>query len=337
MKSPILSICIPTFNRNLHLDNCLNSIKIASEHYSIDFEVCVSDNYSSENPIEIIEKYKNFFKINFNQNKSNEGLGANILKSVDLASGEFVWIIGNDDLLLPKTFKKLELFLNKKEIDFFLINSFHLNVDHILQSPHPFNTYNLPNKMNTFSSYKKDKRCKFFELINPLISFDFMLGMFLSIFRRKIWVKNLNTINQNNLYDLNTYSNFDNTAPHVKIFSSGFLNKNAYFVSEGLSVNLSGVREWSAYYPFVESFRIPDVLMYYKKNGLSLLRYFYCMSFANRKFIINLFKILFIKKYKGKSYLNFTKDILPKFFYLSSYAGFLFNCFRKLFKIVFLR
>ncbi len=333
MEKTLLSICIPVYNRNFHLENCLNSIKISSENFSLNFEVCISDNNSEISPIKIIDKYRKYFKIKFNRNEFNEGLGVNILKSVNLADGEFIWIIGSDDLILPNTFERLNFYFKKKEIDFFLINSYHLNVDYILKKSHPFNTFDLPKNLKSFSNYKKNKECFFFELVNPSISFDFMLGMFLNIFRKRIWHENLKFINQNDLKDPNIYSTFDNTAPHVKIFSYGFLNKRSFFISESLSVNLSGVREWSAYYPFVESFRIPDVLKYYRRNGLNFVRYFFCMNFANRKFLINLFKIFFLRKYKGKNYLNFLSDILPKFFYPYIYIAFLYYFFRKIFKL----
>ena len=334
MKSPLLSICIPVFNRNYHLNNCLNSIKISKENFFLDFEVCISDNFSDEDPINIINNYRRYFKINYSRNSSNKGLGVNILKSVSLASGEFVWIIGSDDLMLPNTFKNLNFYLNKKNIDFFYINSYHLDSKFLLNYKKPFNTHNIPGNLQKFSNHYSDKKCKFFQLVSPSISFDFILGMFLSIFRRKIWNENLNCINQEDLTNLATYSTFDNTAPHVKIFSHGFLKKNAYFVSDCLSVNLGGVREWSDLYPFVESFRIPDVFKYYRKNGLGIFRYIYCMNFANRKFLINFIKILFFKRFKGLEYLNFSKDILPKFFYPFIYIAFIFYCVRKLFKFI---
>ena len=54
----ILSICIPSYNRLDCLDNCLNSILIASKNVkNFKFEVCISDNNSSKDPIEIIDKY----------------------------------------------------------------------------------------------------------------------------------------------------------------------------------------------------------------------------------------------------------------------------------------
>ena len=110
----LLSICIPTFNRTDCLKNCLNSILIAKKNYNFNFEVCVSDNCSTTNIEPIINKYQRYYKIKFNKNNSNLGLGVNILKAVSMAKGEFVWILGNDDLLLPHTFKYVDKLFKKK-------------------------------------------------------------------------------------------------------------------------------------------------------------------------------------------------------------------------------
>ena len=173
---------------NQHLNNCLNSIKISYENFSLDFEVCISDNFSKEDPIDIVKNYKKYFNIKYNRNSSNEGLGANILKSVSLAEGEFVWIIGSDDLILPNTFKSLNFYLNKKILISiiltlitwmlnFLIGKNNLSIHIIFQN------------LKKFSNYPQDKQCKFYELISPTISFDFMLGMFLSILEETYGIK----------------------------------------------------------------------------------------------------------------------------------------------------
>ena len=49
-----LSICIPTYNRNFHLINCLNSLKLESLNSNLNLEVCVSDNYSTESGLDIL-------------------------------------------------------------------------------------------------------------------------------------------------------------------------------------------------------------------------------------------------------------------------------------------
>ena len=105
----ILSICIPSYNRLNCLENCLNSILIASKNVdNFDFEVCVSDNNSAQDPIEIINKYKKNFKIKYNRNKENIGFALNAIKTVNISTGKYAWLIGNDDLILPNTLNELK-------------------------------------------------------------------------------------------------------------------------------------------------------------------------------------------------------------------------------------
>ena len=117
----LLSICIPTYNRVQNLEDCLNSIKISNiSQNNLDFEVCISDNGSLEDPSKIVEKFKKFFKIKFNRNNKNLGFALNAIKTVSMAEGEYVWMIGNDDLLLPRTLEKLKtLLINNLDTEFF--------------------------------------------------------------------------------------------------------------------------------------------------------------------------------------------------------------------------
>ena len=184
-----LSICIPTYNRPHHLENCLNSILISNKKVkNFDFEVCVSDNGSKHNIKKIVNKFNKKFDIKFHKFKRNLGITTNFLKSVEMATGEFVWTIGNDDLLMPHTLKSIKnLLKNNDDIDYFFINSFNLKYDYLENFPKPFDTNFLPKKMEKFSNFSsKSKKLKFWELIDPKVSEDFLLGMFLSMFKKKL-------------------------------------------------------------------------------------------------------------------------------------------------------
>ena len=109
-----LSICIPNYNKPECLNNCLNSILKASENIQFKFEICISDNCSESNIKEVIKPYEKNLNIKFNKNNKNLGMGANILKVVEMAKGKFVWIIGNDDLLLPFALQKIDSLMQIK-------------------------------------------------------------------------------------------------------------------------------------------------------------------------------------------------------------------------------
>ncbi len=326
-----LSICIPNYNKPECLNNCLNSILKANENSKLEFEICISDNCSDSNIKEIIKPYEKVLNINFNKNNKNLGLGANILKVVEMAKGKFVWIIGNDDLLLPFALQKIgSLIQNNKDVDFFYINSFNLKSDFVFKSSQTFDTKDLPQQMNKFSKKKESKKMNFLDLIHPEVSYDFLLGIFLSVFNRQKWKDNLKIIDQKLIQDTRTYATFENTCPHVKIFASAFSKSKAFFQAEPLSVNLQGQREWRDLYPFIEIIRIPEILEFYRKNGLSFSRYFYCKNFALRNFVNYLIKIILMGEKGGSKFINFRKHILKNLFYPNTYLSTFYFIFRKL-------
>ena len=331
----LLSICIPTYNRVENLDDCLNSIKISYINYKkLNFEVCISDNGSVENPEPIIEKYKKLFKVKFNRNKKNLGFALNAIKTVDMAEGEYIWMIGNDDLLLPHTLKKLNDLLSiNLDTEFFFINSYNLKMKFLDNLERPLNTYQLPiNKMNSISNLKESKHVKFWDIIDPSVSWEFLIGIYLTIFKRKKWNKNLEFLNDKNLEDNRYWSNIDNTLIHPMVMCRAFKNSKSYFCAESLSVNLVGVREWGDLYEFIEIIRLPELLDFYRSQGMSLKKYLYCKNFSLRNFSNYLIKIIIGGKKAGLNYISFKRNILYNLIYPNVYFSF-FNFFiRKIFK-----
>ena len=333
-----LSICIPNYNRSKYLLNCLNSILIAKNISKLDFEVCISDNKSDEKILPIIDRFNKKYKIIFKRNKKNIGVAKNIIKSVSMAKGEFVWILGNDDLVLPNTFKTLEkLFDTDSEVEFYYINSFNIDNDFIKKDNLPLNTKKINfSKFKKFSNYKISEKKNFFELINPFISFEFLLSMNMCVFKRIYWVKNTNKINKKNLNDERLYSNFDNTAPHVKIWSAAFNDKKSYFLSKPLSANIHGPRteDWGSHYPLVEGIRISEALECYRRNGMSFTRYYLCKSFALRRFIPAIFKIIFNQNYRGLEHVRLRKNIINCLLYPTTFFFGIYFLLKKFLKII---
>lgn len=103
--TPKLSICIPTYNRAQYLSHTLESI---IDQAIDDIEIVISDNASIDNTREIYLYYKKRFEnIRYHCNESNLGADLNYLKSVELASGEYCWLFGSDDLMKPGSISKM--------------------------------------------------------------------------------------------------------------------------------------------------------------------------------------------------------------------------------------
>jgi glycosyltransferase involved in cell wall biosynthesis len=320
-----LSICIPTYNRAKHLTNCINSIILCGSRSTLEFQVCISDNHSTDETEEVVRHAKSAIEIKYHKNTSNLGIPRNFLKVVSMADGDFVWLIGDDDLLMPNAIIELyKLIDGHPTVDFFYVNSFHLNMEFLKSFPSPFDTSNLPKNMMPFSNYGISGEMNFLDLINPKISFDFLGGMFLSVFRKSHWERNAYILDKNAIMDDRTFSHFDNTFPHIKIFAKAFSSSTAYFNSIPLNVCLTGAREWAPMYPFIHSVRLVEALSEYRKNGLSYWKYVNCKNYALNNFIPDFINILLYKDRSGYAYIRPFKLMLDYCLYPNFYLSFFY-------------
>lgn len=89
-NQPLLSICIPTYNRPDVLKLCLDSI-VRNEAFTKDIEVVVSDNATPGSEVdELIKLYSEFSNVYFYKNEYNIGGEANFIKVLSLAHGKFL-------------------------------------------------------------------------------------------------------------------------------------------------------------------------------------------------------------------------------------------------------
>lgn len=103
MTQPLLSICVPTYNRVADLSNLLCFLRDEINGYSqINnlIEIIICDNHSTDGTESFV---KDFIKSNklkdwvYNRNNENIGLIGNLLKGLELATGKYLWWIGDDD------------------------------------------------------------------------------------------------------------------------------------------------------------------------------------------------------------------------------------------------
>tara|TARA_B100001248_G_C27381792_1_gene457329 strand:+ start:434 stop:1453 length:1020 start_codon:yes stop_codon:yes gene_type:complete len=333
-----LGICIPTYNRFNELKNCLNSIFLAYSRYGkINLEICVSDNSECKKNFETIKffrkKFKKKVKIRYQKFNKNQGVALNYLKCISMAKSEFVWTIGDDDLITYDSLIIINNLLKKKHIDYFFINSYLLKSD-IVKSKKLIDTRKLSKKMERFSKIKKNMEVDFFELIDPKVSYDYLMAIFFSLFRKNKWDQNLKILDKKQLKDKRWLSNFENSCFNQIVLVEAFRFSKAYFQSKPLSVNTSGSRDWRIMYDFLEIVRFPEILNYYRSKGLGFFRYLYCKNYSLRNFS-NFFLKIFLhrKKNSGWEYVNFYKHIFVNIFYPNSVMSIFYFLGRRIQKI----
>ena len=117
----ILTIAIPTYNRDFLLKRAVDSINV---QYRDEIEILVSDNASTDKTEMIMKEYANTYPyIRYIRNKENIGSMKNFMQCYRSACGEFVLLLGSDDVLLPGAINTIISFLKKnRSVDWVFLN-----------------------------------------------------------------------------------------------------------------------------------------------------------------------------------------------------------------------
>jgi len=104
--TPLVSVIIPNYNHARYLDERLESI--LSQTFQ-DFEIIILDDKSTDNSVEVINKYKdNPHVSHIVVNEKNSGkVFSQWHKGFELAKGSLIWIAESDDKCLPTLLEEL--------------------------------------------------------------------------------------------------------------------------------------------------------------------------------------------------------------------------------------
>jgi abequosyltransferase len=111
-----ISICIPQYNRIKYLIKSLDELQ--NQNYS-DFEVVISDDCSQDDTTNQIHKYikSSKYPITYFRFDQNQGYDRNLRKSLELAVGDYCFVLGNDDTLSNSyVLSNLKDFLEKNNL-----------------------------------------------------------------------------------------------------------------------------------------------------------------------------------------------------------------------------
>lgn len=100
MSKVLLSFCIPTYNRPERISNLIEQI-ISFESKEIEI-VIGDDNPLSNRTQDVLKKFTDS-RIKYFRNKTNLGMDGNLIKIIYKASGEFIFIVMDDDDIEMKT------------------------------------------------------------------------------------------------------------------------------------------------------------------------------------------------------------------------------------------
>lgn len=124
-KKPLLSICVPTHDRLFYLDCLIESIRL-SEFKGHEIEILISNDASTDQTKTYLddllkEKVLHPSLKVIHQAKKRDWM-QHMMELPLMASGAYVWIIGDDDLLMPGAVDFVLAFIKKVKPDVLLLN-----------------------------------------------------------------------------------------------------------------------------------------------------------------------------------------------------------------------
>ena len=194
-KRPILSICIPTYNRGNLLKENLDKIieQILDNKLSDKVEIIISDNASSDNTSKIVSWYWYDFLMYF-KNDINIGGNKNVIKVTEYAKWEYLWLLADDDCVTDFALKYVLEIIEKENFGVMFCNTISSEKMDI-QVPCNKNEYHILNWINSFLSYLNDKNMWYKDLIS-YFSFYSILVIKTQYFRK--WLKQYSSMIEGN-------------------------------------------------------------------------------------------------------------------------------------------
>lgn len=149
-----LSICIPTYDR---ITQVIEQIKFLSNEISenSNIEFIIGDNCSEEKNLNRLKEFlsnKSYIKLNINE--KNLGLVGNLKKLFELSSGEYIWFVGDDDILEKGIVEKIIKNLKDNDMVFINHNAFKDKLENVvMKNAIPENLLNNNNIIESIFSY----------------------------------------------------------------------------------------------------------------------------------------------------------------------------------------
>ena len=149
----LLSICIPTYNRAVCLQECLESILSSAKGFEDKIEINILDNASRDNTEEMVRKYQTKYNfINYEKRINTVNVNENIFEAASLSTGSYIWVFGDDDKVVSAAVSKIMERI-EEGYNFIICNSTLYNRDFteiILKTGLPFNEDEIITDKNEF-------------------------------------------------------------------------------------------------------------------------------------------------------------------------------------------
>lgn len=242
----LLSICIPTYNGGDKLGVCIgNLIELVKNHPEV--EVIVSNNGSTDNTRQILSKYEDG-RIRIYHNATNIGFSGNIKLLIDdYATGDYCWLIGDDDFLDIDTLDHLIPILEKHKYPYISIKHRCMTIDEYMERQET-----VRNRIDSFEG-------RYFQCLDRNAEITNILGTFMTsqIFR----LETIKKFDKTGFAEL-IWDNFRGTFPNSYMMTESFHAEKCLCISTPLVTALVHPKDWDERLFGIKTEILPSYLKY---------------------------------------------------------------------------
>lgn len=281
MKIPLLSICIPTFNRAELLELCLSTVLPQVMQFADEVECVISDNASSDRTAAVVGLFAKLYCIRYFRNEENIGIIANITKCAsELAMGEFVLVIGDDDTLCAGSLEKILGLLRRPDAPDLVA----LNVGFLPREERPIPSDALAGiRSSTSKRLRNSAKTGIFEfselLEGPCADFT---ASYSGVLRRSLWLRYFPTACTDK-----PFTSVRTTYPNAFIIANTMPKKMAGSIAD-VSIMIYEIPgsefSWAKYRSLNSLIHATQLLDLYRSNGVPsrVLKPYYLYQLKNR-------------------------------------------------------
>jgi glycosyltransferase involved in cell wall biosynthesis len=270
--APLLSICIPTYNRADLLKLALVSVSQQTKGFDGLVEVIVSDNGSSDDTESVCKSILADMQwAKYHRNSHNLGVTANILATILLSSGKFCWIIGDDDMIVNGKLPEILTILKaNQDLDYFFVNYFFKSIAERNKLITDYESKYTPQAnecmCKDFSQRRVNKWEDLLEIenVHPEAMFTAIVS---HIFKRELWLSKSELLlarNADGFFDV-----IDCNFPQIEVIAHGMVGHPAYYIGTPCILLGLGSQEWSEKWPLFMVNDLSRMLEMYRQLGIS--------------------------------------------------------------------
>lgn len=255
-KTPLLSVCIPTYNRADKLGYSLKRILESSVEFSGEIEIIVSDNASNDGTSNVISKLKTDYPfLKAYRNETNIGFNGNFFRITDeYATGYFIWVVGDDDIIDAKAFRIILPLLEKNmDLKLLSLSSIILPLQKAVKrgaKPISKNDFVIDTAMHSI-----DQQSTQSTILATFISCNIIEKSIYSTFDKAI-------------FSLESWTNSQSLFPHSYMIAKSMPpTSKAMYIREPLVSVILDEKDWDDKLPILHLRMIVDLYNLYKHEG----------------------------------------------------------------------